>query len=70
MPLTDQEINKIAKAVWDHVIAGDDPDEKKPARWRLRQIQLIARTYLGGAQESAALPDRTLLQQIHTNTKK
>ena len=69
VPLTDEEIQKIANAVWDHRIVGDSPDENRPARWRLKQIQLIVRNYLGGTTEQAETPDRTLLQQIHKNTK-
>ena len=70
LPLTDEDIKRIAKAVWDEVISGDAPDEKKPARWRLKQIQGMCRNYLGGFDDSKPTPDRTLLQQVYTNTKK
>ena len=69
MPLTDDDCKRIAKAVWDEIIAGDSPDEKKPARWRLKSIQNMCRYYLGGVKESTELPDQTLLKQIHQNTK-
>ena len=32
MPLSDEDVKRIAKAVWDEIIAGDQPDEAKPAR--------------------------------------
>ena len=69
MPLSDDDVNRIAKAVWDHIVGGDTPEEDKPARWRLKQIQNMCRNYLGGVKETTPVPDRTLLQQIHSNTK-
>jgi N-acetylmuramoyl-L-alanine amidase len=70
MPLTQQDIDKIAKAVWEYMIGDPKQGEDNPAGWRLKQIQGMCRTYMGGFQDSAELPDRTLLQQIHANTKK
>ena len=70
MPLTDDDVQRIAKAVWEHAIGDPKQGEDNPAGWRLKQIQGMCRTYMGGFQDSADLPDRTLLQQIHANTKK
>ena len=71
MPITDADAKKIAKAVWDEIIAGDKPDENKPARWRLKQIQGMIRWYLGGWQDSQDAPTGpTMLKQIFDNTKK
>ena len=69
MPLTDQDVQKVARAVWEYMIGDPDQNENNPAGWRLKQIQGMCRTYLGGFQDSAELPDRTLLQEIHKNTK-
>lgn len=69
MPLSDDDVSRIAKAVWDEIIVGDQPDEGKPARWRLRQAQGTIRYYLGAWKESWALPDPSTLKQIEENTK-
>jgi hypothetical protein len=68
MPLSDEDVQKVAKAVWDHIIEGDQPDERKPAGWRLRQIQGTVRYYLGGWKEAWQLPDQTLLKKIDEQT--
>ena len=69
MPLSDDDLDRIAERVWGYMIGDPKQGEDNPAGWRLKQIQGMCRTYLGGFQDSAELPDRTLLQQIHTNTK-
>jgi len=69
MPLSDEDVQRIAKAVWDHGIAGDQPDEQKPARWRLRQAQGTVRHYLGAWKEQWPLPDKAMLKQIDENTR-
>jgi len=71
MPLSDDDITKIAKAVWDYEIdttardAGIDPE---PAGHWLQRSYLIARQYLGKFSGHPAA-DPTLLKQIHDNTK-
>lgn len=69
MPLSNEDIKRIAKAVWDEAIQGDQPDESKPARWRLRQIHGMCRHYLGGWKESQPPPEMSLLKQIDENTR-
>jgi hypothetical protein len=70
MPLSDEDLDKIAQRVWEYAIGDPKQGEDNPAGWRLKQIQGMCRTYLGGFQDKAELPDRTLLQQVHANTKK
>lgn len=69
MPLSDEDINKIAKAVWNFKI-GDPPDEDKPAQWRLRQVHGASRYYLGGWDDDWETPDESTLKRIDKNTKK
>lgn len=68
MPLTDDDVARIAKAVWDELI-GDPPDEDKPARWRLRQIHGASRYYLGGWDDDWTNPKTPTLKRIDKNTK-
>lgn len=69
MPLSDEDVKKVAKAVWDEIISGDTPEEDKPARWRLKQIQGMTRNYLGGWKENTPPPDKSLLKQIWDKVK-
>lgn len=64
MPLTDAEIDKIAKRVWEYGVQGG-----KPAGWRLNMIQGTVRQYLGGWTDDTPPPDQTLLKKIDNQTK-
>jgi N-acetylmuramoyl-L-alanine amidase len=72
MPLSDDDIKKIANAVWTYNIdttgadAGIDP---QPARYWLQRTYLIVRQCLAGFNGKPAT-DPTMLRQIHDNTKK
>lgn len=69
MPLTDEEIQKIATAVWEYKIGDPKQNEANPAGWRLKQIQGICRKYLGGFKDDAPVPEETTLARIDKNTK-
>lgn len=72
MPLTDEDVQKVAKAVWNHQIdMGSAPDEgTRPAHWLIRQCHGMARYYLGGWKEENDLPpDGTLLKRIWDKVK-
>lgn len=72
MPLSDEDIDKIAEAVWAKVIdtTGKDADiDPQPARFWLQRTYLIARQCLGGFSGHPAT-DPTMLKQIYTATKK
>lgn len=70
MPLSDDDIAKIAKAVWDYEIdttakdAGIDPE---PAAHWLQRSYLITRQYLGKFSGHPAT-DPTMLKQIQQDT--
>ncbi|MET0786343.1 MAG: peptidoglycan recognition family protein [Paenisporosarcina sp.] len=69
VPLSEEDVQRIAKAVWSHRIAGDTDAENKTASWRLRQVNGIVRKFLGPYKETQEVKDPTLLRQIHDNTK-
>lgn len=72
MPLSDEDVQKVAKAVWDYQIdttakdAGIDPE---PAAHWLQRSYLISRQYLGKFSGKPAT-DPTMLKQVDANTKK
>jgi hypothetical protein len=72
MPLSKEDIDKIAEAVWSKMIdttgkdAGIDP---QPARYWLQRTYLIVRQNLSGFNGKPAT-DPTLLKQIKTDTGK
>jgi murein DD-endopeptidase MepM/ murein hydrolase activator NlpD len=57
MSLSNNDVERIARAVWEHRIG----DPAQPARWWVVQTQRIARRFLGPTGET---PDRTLLQRV------
>jgi hypothetical protein len=65
MALTDDDIRKIAAAVWDHAVM-----DGKAAGWRLNMIQGTVRQYLGGWTEDTPPPDQALLKQIAADVDK
>jgi len=73
MPLTQDEINKIAEAVWSYKIDTTNPESKvdpQPARFLLHRAFLIVTQYLGsygGKPMDTYRP--SWLNQILTNTK-
>ena len=69
VPLSQEDVDRIAAAVWAHRIAGDEPTENRTASWRLKQVSGTVRQYLGGWKETMTPPEKTLLKQIHENTK-
>ena len=66
MPLTDQDVAKIAEAVWDRQtkVYGSD-DTVRSMSWFATRTQRYTRFHLGPAYVSKALPDRSTLQKVH-----
>lgn len=70
LPLSDDDINKIAKAVWAFQIeTTGGVFEKQPARYWLQRNFAIARQYLGGFSGKPPVAP-TMLAKINDNTKK
>lgn len=64
LPLSDADIKKIADAVWAQDLNGTKA-------WKAMDIiQGTVRQFLGGWKDTTKPPSKTLLQQIHENTKK
>jgi N-acetylmuramoyl-L-alanine amidase len=64
MPLSDDDVKRIADAVWSHDVGGT-------RAWSaINIIQGTVRAFLGGWKDGTPPPSRTLLQQIHDDTKK
>ena len=70
MPLSDEDIDKVAEAVWAKVIdtTGADAPDPQPARYLLQRSFLMCRQYLGAFNNKPA-KDPTMLKQIFDNTK-
>ncbi|RPH33804.1 MAG: N-acetylmuramoyl-L-alanine amidase [Chloroflexi bacterium] len=64
--LSDKDIDRIAARVWSYPAAGEG---SKATRWFLEHAYGIVRRYLGGYQDDSPLPEPTMLQQIHDNTR-
>jgi N-acetylmuramoyl-L-alanine amidase len=75
MPLTDEDIDRIAKAVAEEVwttpidtTGASAHIEPQPARYWLQRTYLIVREYLGGFPGRPAA-DPSMLQDVYNNTK-
>jgi len=68
MPLTDQDIDKIARAVWAYQV-GDGTGTVQTSSWWITRTQGIVRRFLGGWSNQPPT-DPTMLKQILDNTKK
>ena len=71
MPLSKEDIDKIAEAVWAKAIDTTGKDagiEAQPARYWLQRTYLICRQAMPGFNGKPAV-DPTMLKQIHENTK-
>jgi hypothetical protein len=66
MPLSDDDINRIAKAVWSHKV-DTMSDGKQTTGWLVDRTQNIVRRFLGA---SGSVPERPTLQRIDDNTRK
>lgn len=71
MPLSDDDVQRIADAVWSKMIdtTGSGEPNPQPARYYLQRSFLLARQYLGGFSGKPP-PDQTLLRLIYEQTKK
>lgn len=70
MALTDDDVARIAKAVWAYQIDQPGPDSTpKAAWWFIRRILGTGRHYLGAWNDDWKPPGTTLLQQIDDNTR-
>ena len=71
MPLTDEDIARIAEAVWNHPVDTTKKDadvDPEPAGYWLQRAFLIVRQYLG-SYSGRPPPDPSMLKQIDGNTK-
>lgn len=68
MPLTDADVDKIAKAVWKYEIETQN-DGTRRAEFLVDRAQSIVRAYLGVAVENANKISPTLLQKIYDKVK-
>lgn len=70
MPLSQEDIDKIAEAVWAKMIdtTGSGEPDPQPARYYLQRGFLISRQYLGSFSGKPA-KDPTMLKQIFDNTE-
>ena len=66
MALTDDDVDRIAQAVWSYLI--DTTDDPKPARFHLQRSYLMARQYLGPFSGDPP-KDPSILKQIYENTR-
>jgi hypothetical protein len=70
MPLSDDDVQRIAKAVWNFKIDLPGPDSSsKAASWFVRKIQGTLRHYLGGWDDDWTPPSQTTLGRIDQNTR-
>jgi hypothetical protein len=69
MALTDEDLDRIAKAVWSHKIDPANTGDPQPARFFLQRAYLVVRQYLGGYSGKPA-PAEPMLQRIDDNTRK
>jgi hypothetical protein len=63
MPLSDDDVRRIADAVWTHDVGG------VKAWSAINTIRGTVRQFLGGWKADTPPPDETLLKQIHNNTR-
>jgi hypothetical protein len=69
MALSDDDVDRIARAVWALAVKPNDETPAQPARWWLMRTQLIARQYLGGWNEGDP-PHPTVLARVDDNVKR
>jgi hypothetical protein len=71
MPLSDEDVDRVARAVWAfHIETTNNPDiEARPARWLLQRAFLIVREFLGPFPGKPA-EDPSMLKEIHREVTK